>query len=64
MARASKMPGAEAYAARMAASACSRVGRTELALRLWEEMSASGDPATRALAEERLRALRAPAAPQ
>ncbi len=64
MARASKMPGAEAYASRMAAYACSRVGRTELALRLWEEMSASGDPATRALAEERLRALRAPAAPQ
>jgi pentatricopeptide repeat protein len=61
MTRASRMPGAEGYASRMAAYACSRVGRTELALRLWEEMSVSEDPALRALAEERLRGLRAPA---
>lgn len=61
MARAAAMPGAEPYVSRMAAYACSRVGRAELAVRLWEEMAMSSDPAMRALAEDRLRALGAPA---
>ncbi len=59
MARASRMPEAAPYASRLAAFACSRVGRNELAARLWEEMAAGEDPALRALAEERLRDLRA-----
>ena len=53
-----QMPGAPPYTARLAAHACARVGRAELAARLWEEMARSTDPATRALANERLRALR------
>jgi hypothetical protein len=60
MVRASRMPDAASYASRLAAFACSRVGRNELAARLWEEMAAGEDPALRALAEERLRDLRAP----
>lgn len=59
MERASRMPGAAPYASRLAAFACARVGRTELAIRLWEEMAEEGDPALRAVADERLRDLRA-----
>lgn len=59
MSRASRMDEAPAYTARLAAHACARVGQRELAMRLWEEMARSGDAATRALAEDRLRALRA-----
>jgi hypothetical protein len=59
MVRASRMAGAAPYASRLAAHAAARVGRVELAIRLWEELAGSPDPALRALAEERLRDLRA-----
>jgi hypothetical protein len=61
MARAAGMKGAPRYAARVAAYACSRAGRAELAIRLWEEMTMDPDPAIRALAQERLRTIRSSA---
>jgi hypothetical protein len=57
MAHASTMDGAPPYAGRVAAFACTRAGREELAIRLWQAMEEDADPAIRALARERLRAL-------
>jgi hypothetical protein len=58
MQRASAIQGAPPYAGRLAAHACGKVGKRELAVRLWEAMAKSPDPGQRALAEERLRDLR------
>ncbi len=57
MAHAAEMDGAPGYAARVAAFACTRAGRAELAIRLWEEIARDPDPAIRAVARERLRAI-------
>lgn len=64
MAHAAQMDGAPGYAARVAAFACARTGREELAARLWREMQQDPDPAIRELARERLRALEAGATPE
>ncbi len=58
MERASRLPGAPPFTARLSAQACAHAGKRELAIRLWEEMATSADDATRALALERLRELR------
>jgi hypothetical protein len=63
MAGAARMRGAPPFAARVAAVACTRSGRKDLAILLWEEISRDRDPAIRALARERLQAMRENAAP-
>lgn len=58
MGRASRMEGAPAYTRRLAAHACARTGRRELAVALWQEVeSESDDPALRELARRRLEEL-------
>jgi hypothetical protein len=59
MDRASRMPGAPPYTRRLAANACLRTGRHELAVRLWEEIAwESEDEALRELARRKLDDLR------
>lgn len=58
MAHAASMEGAPSYAGRVAAFACARTGRRELAIQLWQAMAGDPDPAIRAMARDRLQALR------
>jgi len=56
---AARLPGAPPYVARLAAHACGKTGRREMAIRIWQEIALhSEDPAIQALALQRLRDLR------
>ncbi len=57
MERASRRPGAAPYAARMAAHAFAKVGRRELAVRLWQEIAVGEDESLREVARRRLQEL-------
>jgi hypothetical protein len=61
MERASRLPGAPGYAARLAAHAYARAGRPDRAEELWEAIEReTEDPGIRALARQRLQDLRNP----